>query len=975
MLNIASHDTANARRALRRLVGGAIVVGSLLGTALTCATAEDLPPVGPRSPQAEQAGLVLADANLVIDLVAAEPDVISPVAICWDADGAMFVAEMRDYPVGPTSGVIRRLVDADGDGRYERSTIFADKLNFPNGVLCTSAGLLVTVAPDLLLLRDSDGDGVADTRRVLFIGFGEGNQQLRANGLCWGLDNWIYGANGRSDGVIRRSDEAADRGVSIRTRDFRFSRDFQRFEPVMGQSQFGQTHDDDGRRFLSWNTIPIRQVMFDEADVARNPYLAATAVHNLAEPNDPGEVFPISARPQTFNRESTNHYNALAGLTIFRGDALGAEYNGDAFVGESLSGLLHHRRLQPEGPTFVSQRVEQGKEFLAGNDSWFHPVFACTGPDGALYVADFYRRWVEHPQFVTGQWRDKVDWREGVGHGRIWRVRRRDHAVIGAPTLGKATGSELVAHLKRANGWQRDTAQRLLVEREDKSVVPELLVLARGDDALAASHALWTLDGLKSLDDAVILASFDHPSAECRRQALIVAGDRWTKSPQLREAVGRLARVEKDPGVLFELARAVGAFSGDQKLPVLMALAQAHDAPWVVRALSASAADMAGAFLLQLAREQSAWLSRPTPEQVETLEYLGQRWASTESATECLDFLVTADADSNSLGRLAILAGAGQAWRSADRKPDSRLGHAINAAVLQALDSSVRADLRTLAVRVVGDLGSAEQVNRLLPLTAAAESGSTADAAVTVICRHGDASAVRNLIDGWAGYTPARRRMISSAAVESTVASREFIDALAREVVRAAEIDPAVRTAYEKSRDADVATRATELFAKAAPAPRDEVLARYRPALSLLGSREHGAKLFKEHCATCHTNLGFGRQVGPDLSGVAGRPKETLLGDMLDPSRQVAPDFLSYSLVTRDGRALAGILVSDTGEAVTLRRGEGADDVVRRADIEELQASGKSLMPEGLEQRLSVQDVADVLSFLTLPERRLLEQP
>ena len=253
-----------------------------------------------------------------------------------------------------------------------------------------------------MFLRDSDGDGVADERRVVFTGFGEGNQQLRANGLVWGLDNWIYGANGRSDGLVRRPDDRPQNGVSIRTRDFRFRPDGSHFEPVIGQSQFGQTRDDWGNRFLSWNTIAIRQTLFDEADLARNPQLAGHAVVNLADPADSGEVFPLAPRPQTFNRESTNHYNALCGLTIFRGDALGAEKKGQAFVGESLCGLVHHRALTPRGPTFLSRRVESGKEFLAGADPWFHPVFLATGPDGALYVADFYRRWVEHPQFVAG---------------------------------------------------------------------------------------------------------------------------------------------------------------------------------------------------------------------------------------------------------------------------------------------------------------------------------------------------------------------------------------------------------------------------------------------------------------------------------------------------------------------------------------------------------------------------------------------
>ncbi|HVU87451.1 MAG TPA: PVC-type heme-binding CxxCH protein [Pirellulales bacterium] len=969
-----------------RMIGSILLAAAqLLGGGATCC-AEDAPQTA-RSPQQEQATFVLADANLAIDLVAAEPDVTSPVAMCWDADGAMYVAEMRDYPVGPASGTIRKLVDADGDGHYERATLFADKLNFPNGVLATGEGLLVTAAPDFLLLRDTDHDGVADERRVVFTGFGEGNQQLRANGLCWGLDNWIYGANGRSDGVVRRPDEPADRGVSIRTRDFRFSRDFKRFEAVMGQSQFGQTHDDAGRRFLSWNTIPIRQVMFSEADVSRNPYLAAAAVHNLADPSDLGEVFPISPRPQTFNRESTNHYNAMAGLGIFRGDALGDEYAGDAFVGESLSSLVHRRKLAPVGPTFVSHRVEQGKEFLAARDSWFHPVFACTGPDGALYIADFYRRWVEHPQFVTGEWRNKVDWREGVAHGRIWRVHRRDRARQTAPNLARAGTAELVAELASTNGWRRDTAQRLLVERGDRSVASQLLKLARGDNARAALHALSTLDGIGALDDAAVLASFAHPAADVRRQAVLLAALRWRNAQALRQAACRLAETEKDAGVLFELARAVGDLPAEEKLPALVALARVKDAPWIVRALSASAADVAGPFIARLAAENSSWLGDPSIEQVETLEYLGECWAvvpNESDAGSCMDFLASDRAEKNLSGRLAVLAGATRAWHHtaatgkaspADPSRDPRLVPTIDAALGQAFAEAARTDLRSLAVRVVGDVGSSEQVARLAPLAAGSATGPAADTAVASICRRGDGALVRELIDGWASFTPARRRLIASSALESTVASREFVDAIAREVVRAAEIDPAVRAAFEKSRDAEIAAQAAELFARSAPAPRDEVLARYRPALELAGNREHGAKLFKEHCATCHTILGFGRQVGPDISGVAGRPKETLLGDLLDPSRQVAPDFLSYSLITRDGRALAGILVSDTGEAVTLRRGEGADDVVLRADIEELQASGKSLMPEGLEQRLTSQDVADVLSFLTLPERRLLEQP
>ena len=290
-----------------------------------------------------------------------------------------------------------------------------------------------------------------------------------------------------------------------------------------------------------------------------------------------------------------------------------------------------------------------------------------------------------------------------------------------------------------------------------------------------------------------------------------------------------------------------------------------------------------------------------------------------------------------------------------------------------ALAENERPENRTLAVRALGDLGSPQQIARLAPLAAPAETGPVADAALQTICRRGDVEAIASLIAAWPSYTPARRRLLIAASMESANASRALVDALEQGAVRAAEIDPAVRAAFAKMRDADLAARAERVFAAAMPEPRDEVLAAYRPALELPPNRAHGAAVFKAHCLTCHVIFGLGRQAGPDLSAIGGRAKEILLSDLLDPSRQVAPDYLSYTLVTRDGRALTGLLVSDIAEAVTLRRGEGADDTLPRAEIDQLQASGKSLMPEGLEQRLSVQDVADVLEFLAHPERRLLE--
>src|SRR5204863_3262601 len=184
------------------------------------------PSGSPLAPHEELTTFHFADSNLIADLVAAEPDIVAPVAMAWDANGRLFVAEMTDYPSGPASGRTRMLEDRDGDGRYERATIFADKIAFPNGVMPWNDGLLVTAAPDILFFKDTDGDGRADERRALLTGFAEGNQQLRVNGLYWGLDNWIYGANGRIDGDVHWADDLPDKKVTIRRRDFRFRSDY-----------------------------------------------------------------------------------------------------------------------------------------------------------------------------------------------------------------------------------------------------------------------------------------------------------------------------------------------------------------------------------------------------------------------------------------------------------------------------------------------------------------------------------------------------------------------------------------------------------------------------------------------------------------------------------------------------------------------------------------------------------------------------
>ncbi|MCL6501425.1 MAG: c-type cytochrome [Pirellulales bacterium] len=953
---------------------------------------------GPRPPHEELALFHLADPELLIELVAAEPMVESPVALAWDTAGRMYVVQMSDYPVGPPGGSLVRLEDRDRDGSYEHAQVFAAGLSFPAGVLPTERGVLVAAAPDILLLVDEDGDGTAEGRRVLFSGFAEGNQQLRANGLLWGLDNWIYGANGRSDGEVRLAEGLS---ISLRGRDFRFTPDFARFDALPGQSQFGNARDDWGNRFLSWNTVVIRQAMFDDAALSGNPRLAGRAVHDLADPADGGQVYPRSPRPVTFNAERTDFYNALAGLTVYRGHALGPSYQGNVFVGESLSNLIHRRVLEPDGPTFVSRRGEAEGEFLAGEDPWFHPVFLATGPDGCLYVADFYRRWVEHPQFVAdAAKRAEVDWREGAGHGRIWRIRRRDFVVSPPEPLDQASTEKLVAVLADRNGWIRDTAQRLLVERRDAAAWPALRgMLGSPAPALARLHALYVLDGTQALQAADVMAALADEHPQLRRHALRLAsrliehgqppaGNPVERSAaaveELRQAVRTRVRIEQHPLVRFELALALRAFPPAERLESLRRIiAASADEPWTLAAASSSAGELAWPLLDDLLREAPAWLEAPSSAQLAFLHDLGVLAGRPTNLSQQREQLARlADGQACKAARAAIFAGLLEAWEEAGQRlrggdaSDLLSSPALEAlcslAVALAIDPDAPSEARVLAVKAAGAAATAEALARLSSLLLPGQPDILQAEAAGALCAADDNTLATTLFDGWQQWGMAARAALPAAALRSHTARQALLAALEAERLLPQELDANLRQALLRSLDPADARRAAAILTPASPADRLAVLAEYQQSLQLPADARRGAELFREHCLTCHAVRGRGRRVGPDLSSVANRDKEKLLVDVLDPSREVAPNYLAYTLVTDDGRIYTGLLAAETSTTLTLRRSEGAEDTIARQQIESLTASGKSFMPEGLEQKVTPAQLADLLEFLTRPDPSLL---
>jgi putative membrane-bound dehydrogenase-like protein len=891
------------------------------------------------------------------------------------------------------------------------------------------------------------------------------------NSFNWTLDNRIHGAGGGSGGQVRRLDSPYTRdwlhrsgvaaapeartppAVDLRGKDFSFDPRTLELRAESGGAQHGLSFDNAGRKFVCSNSDHIQQVIYEDRYVGRNAWFSlpsprvsiaadgpAAPVFRIS-PDEPWRVLRTQWRvagvvpgPIEGGGRPSGYFTGATGASIYRGDALGDEFVGDAFIADCGSNLIHRKKLRPDpsGIIFTAARPadEPAVEFLASSDNWFRPVQFANAPDGALYLCDMYREVIEHPWSLPESIKKHLDLNSGNDRGRIYRLVPENFQQRPQPQLGRLSSMELARMLEHPNGWHRDTAARLLYQRQDSAAIPELERLTaewdrspanRTPGALAGVHGLYALAGMNRLQERHVQAALYASNAIVRMHGLRLA-ERFLHDPPagLLQALSSMAWSRSSAGdqvaVDFQLAWTLGRMRAPEKEKVANAFLNrlyrdGHPgvtkttnlqdvSSWFlpavmnaiggdpVEVLRRAATRSSPALPLPLLNPGEKWDAPPPPwrflsppDQWELVarfaRLIGTRNNSNEvmRALEVLERLPANSGRHESNHDLRVgwecvaaldegLAGSGSSlgrYHSA-----TNLKQLFRFARETAFDPSYRLlEDRLAAIKALACApDSADRANLLSLVSSGSESPVIQQGALSALARGPFASFEQELLDRWPRLAPSVRATALAMLLRRADSIRALLSAMEKGVVRLAELDIAQQSFLRSHKVPALREEAARVLGQPSFGSRQSAVESFLPVLALRGLASNGQPIFQARCAQCHRLAGQGQALGPDLASIRANGKEKLLVSILDPNREVVPQFASYQVETKEGESLAGLLVNESANSVTLRMAGGVESVIRRDSIASLQSLGKSLMPEGLEEGLSQQGMADLLEFI-----------
>lgn len=836
-----------------------------------------------------------------LKLAAHEPDVVDPIAMAFDADGGLYVIEMRGYSERREDrlGRIRYLEDRDNDGIFESSTVFKDGLKWPTGIVCYKGGVFVGVTPDLIYLKDEDGDRVADVERVVFTGFGPEdsrlNMQALFNSFHWGPDNRIWGAAAASGGRVTRPGSSQP-PIVLRGADFSFDPEKLDFRLENGTAQYGMSFDSFGRRFVCSNSRHVVWVAYERGDVAPNPFFdlpraltdiaddgAAAPVYRIS-PDEPWRVVRTRWRVSGVVRgmiegggRVSGYFTSATGIHMYWGDAYGDGFRDNVFVGDVGSNLVHRKILRsiPGSiqPVATRPEDEQTIEFLRSRDNWFRPASFATGPDGCLYICDMYRETIEHPWSLPPGIKQHLDLNSGNDRGRIYRIEREGFQRSPIPRLSEASDDELRSLARNpSNDWTQTTARRLLYER---------------GQALEAKPR-----------------SEPFPSSLASSEPLLDRISEWKGDPWGEAIILNSLHKEKDIGKAWEAS--VSSASPDFELKLAEMIGRTGRPPLIDA----------------VARRYE---QRPLDNRVaQTLEAL---WRG--------------------------IGSSGTEWIAHARRPP--LKHLFSRSEALLTNPSEKLDTKLAALRVL-DLqpkGGSEAVLKRIVLDADANEELVNEA----LERISDTAFLVGLLDK---LSEDQARAVVERLARTRQGAARLLVAIDNDKGLVEMISPAARQQLKQNL-ADLVEELLPAFES-----RADAMSRYQASLQIEGNAVKGVEVFDRLCISCHkTADGRGVSFGPPITSFASSGREFILSNIIDPNREVAPQYQAFQFEFTDGEIQVGMIASEDVRNVTLALPAGETITFPRTDVKAMTGLKRSLMPEGLEQAVSVEEMADLLAYLT----------
>jgi len=956
-----------------------------------------------------------------IELIAAEPLISDPVDMEIDEYGNMYVVEMHGYPLDKSgSGNIILLKDKNGDGKMDERIVFADKLILPAGVMKWKKGILVTDAPNLLYFEDSDQDGKADIRDTVLSGFALSNPQHNTNNPMYGLDNWIYIGHQGATSTREYKEEFGDEGSEIifpgspeaqklpknaNGLSIRFMPDKKWIETLSYQTQFGHAFDQWGNWFGCNNSNQGYHEVIANRYFQRNKNLViSNSIQHMSDHLNAPEVFPTTTHPDRQLLTDVGVMTSGCGITVYDGGAFPAPFDKNiSFMAEPVSNLVHADILKDKGSSFEASAILNNKEFLTSTDAWSRPVNFYVGPDGALYMLDYYRRVIESPEWMSEKAIKEGGLYDGSDMGRIYRITtsgdKKPEWTKGL-TLGDASSEKLVAHLSDNNRWWRTNSQRLLVDRKDKNIIPSLLKMANNPESpMGRLHALWTLEGMGELSPEIIEKALKDTESGIRVNAIKLAELHFQDFPQLFKTL-RSIQNDKDPKVRMQLLLSLGYDNSNESATVRNKLLfQDINDKWTQIAALSAPSSQTESILNEVLKNYKADIPAYSL-LVQRLATMIANGGEQNTIKKLIQNSVRNESIQNNQWKGAMLEGLAIGLESQKSKsPESinsykedqnllintffnhqsvevrkgsldmlrviglnngpEIKTAINKTLVVAANRSLPDSKRIEAINFLALTEPGSFSNLLKGLIVPQEQTIVQLAALKTFSKVPGIEISEYVLQKWAVLTPEIRDAAIGTFLGNNDRIKLLLNAIEKNQVQASSVSFGRSVQLMQNKDDLLRNKARTLFTKNEEDGK-KVNKAYQEALVLKGDATKGQNVYLQNCAICHQVRGkMGVELGPDLGTIHNWTAEIIMANILDPNISISSGYDQWNVELKNGESHQGIISSESDVAITLKNNGKLEKTINRQDIKEISA-----MPSGLEKKINKQEMADLLAFL-----------